>query len=135
MPPLDREVLILRHLERLSLEETAEALGITKGAASTRHTRALGRLRELLDGEREAVNDEARTARLASGSITDPVLNRLVEELVDKLQAGKTVDLDAYRLRYPEQAEKLDKLLPAMAVMAGLGWSVNPPAARGTAGD
>jgi RNA polymerase sigma-70 factor, ECF subfamily len=49
LPPLDREVLILRYVERLSLAETAEALGITKGAASTRHTRALVRLRELLD--------------------------------------------------------------------------------------
>lgn len=56
LPPLDREVLILRHLERLSLKETAEALGITKGAAATRHTRALSRLRELLDDEREAVD-------------------------------------------------------------------------------
>jgi len=49
LPPLDREVLILRYVERLSLGETAEALGISKGAASTRHTRALARLRELLD--------------------------------------------------------------------------------------
>ncbi len=53
LPPLDREVLILRYLERLSLAETAEALGISKGAASTRHTRALGRLRELLDADRK----------------------------------------------------------------------------------
>ena len=49
LPLLDREVLILRYVERLSLCETAEALGISKGAASTRHTRALARLRELLD--------------------------------------------------------------------------------------
>ena len=63
----------------------------------------------------------------ASGSLTDPVLNALLEELVDKLHAGEAVDLDAYRLRYPEQAEKLDKVLPAMVAMAGLGWSVNPP--------
>jgi RNA polymerase sigma-70 factor (ECF subfamily) len=51
LPPLDREVLILRYLERLSLGETAEALGISKGAASTRHTRALARLRELLNAD------------------------------------------------------------------------------------
>ena len=65
---------------------------------------------------------------LAFGSATDPALNALVEELVDKLQAGETVDFDEYRGRYPEQAEQLDKLLPAMAMMANLGWSVNPPA-------
>jgi RNA polymerase sigma-70 factor (ECF subfamily) len=55
LPPLDREVLILRYLERLSASETADALGITKGAASTRHTRALSRLRELLDDEQGEV--------------------------------------------------------------------------------
>jgi RNA polymerase sigma-70 factor (ECF subfamily) len=49
LPPVDREVLILRYVERLSPSETAEALGISKNAASTRHTRALVRLRELID--------------------------------------------------------------------------------------
>jgi len=72
---------------------------------------------------------------LAPGSITDPVLNALVEELVDKLQVGEAVDVSAYRLRYPGQAEKLEKLLPAMAVMADLGWSVNPPASPGSPAD
>ncbi len=51
LPPLDREVLILRYVERLSPGETAEALGISKNAASARHTRALIRLRELLDAD------------------------------------------------------------------------------------
>ena len=57
LPPLDREVLILRYLERLDVSETAQALGITKGAASTRHTRALNRLRELLDDEQEELGE------------------------------------------------------------------------------
>jgi serine/threonine-protein kinase len=63
------------------------------------------------------------------GSNTDPAFNALVEELVDKLQAGEAVDLESYRGRYPVQAEKLEELLPAIAAMARLGWSVNPPAA------
>jgi serine/threonine protein kinase/WD40 repeat protein len=66
-----------------------------------------------------------------SGSSTDKVLNALVEDLVDRMQAGETVDLDDYRLRYPEQAEKLGKLLLPMAAMAGLGLFVNPPASSG----
>jgi RNA polymerase sigma-70 factor (ECF subfamily) len=45
----DREVLVLRHLERLSVAETAEALGISPGAVKVRHLRALDRLRSLLD--------------------------------------------------------------------------------------
>ncbi len=60
---------------------------------------------------------------LVSGSTTDQVLNALVEELVDRLQDGEPVDLDDYRLRYPEQAEKLSKLFLPMAAMAGLGLS------------
>jgi RNA polymerase sigma-70 factor (ECF subfamily) len=45
---LDREILALRHFEELSNEETAQVLGIKPSAASTRHVRALKRLREVL---------------------------------------------------------------------------------------
>ncbi len=48
MEPLDREVLSLRHFEQLSLEETAQVLGITESGASRRHMRALKRLRGIL---------------------------------------------------------------------------------------
>jgi RNA polymerase sigma-70 factor (ECF subfamily) len=47
----DREVLVLRHLEELSVAETAEVLGIGLGAVKARHVRALERLRALLDNE------------------------------------------------------------------------------------
>jgi RNA polymerase sigma-70 factor (ECF subfamily) len=46
-----REVLILRHLERLSVAETAEILGIGVSATKMRHLRALERLKGLLDSE------------------------------------------------------------------------------------
>ena len=49
MEPLDREVLALRHFEELSNAETAQVLGIQKAAASNRDTRALRRLKELLE--------------------------------------------------------------------------------------
>lgn len=48
MEPLDREIVALRHFEELSNAETAEVLGIKKTTASTRHIRALKRLREQL---------------------------------------------------------------------------------------
>ena len=48
MDPVDREVLALRHFEEMTNAEVAEALGITKDAASKRHIRALVRLREIL---------------------------------------------------------------------------------------
>jgi RNA polymerase sigma-70 factor (ECF subfamily) len=50
MEPLDREVLALRHFEELSNGEVAQALGLSKTAASNRYLRALGRLKELLEG-------------------------------------------------------------------------------------
>jgi RNA polymerase sigma-70 factor (ECF subfamily) len=48
MDPLDREVLTLRHFEMLSNDETAQALGISKKAASKRFIRALERLQDIL---------------------------------------------------------------------------------------
>jgi RNA polymerase sigma-70 factor (ECF subfamily) len=51
LPERDREVLVLRHLEQLSVAQTAEVLGVSAGAVKTRHVRALERLRTLLQGE------------------------------------------------------------------------------------
>jgi RNA polymerase sigma-70 factor, ECF subfamily len=48
MDPIDREIVALRHFEELSNEETAHVLGIAPSAASTRHVRALQRLRQVL---------------------------------------------------------------------------------------
>ncbi len=45
---LDREILVLRHLEQLSSAEAAEVLGIQERAASKRHLRALQRLKGVL---------------------------------------------------------------------------------------
>jgi RNA polymerase sigma-70 factor (ECF subfamily) len=48
MDPLDREVLVLRHFEELSNNETAAVLGLQKSAASNRYVRALKRLKDIL---------------------------------------------------------------------------------------
>lgn len=48
MDAMDREILALRHFEELSNAETAQVLGIQPSAASSRHVRALKRLRETL---------------------------------------------------------------------------------------
>jgi RNA polymerase sigma-70 factor (ECF subfamily) len=53
--PRDREVLVLRHLEGLSTAEVASVLGLGAGAVMTRHTRALVRLRALLEDEPEEI--------------------------------------------------------------------------------
>ena len=48
MDPIDREVLVLRHFEMLSNEETAQVLGLKPSAASNRHLRALKRLKAII---------------------------------------------------------------------------------------
>jgi RNA polymerase sigma-70 factor (ECF subfamily) len=51
LDPRDREVLVLRHLEQLSVRDMAAALGVSEGAVKTRHVRALQRFRTLLAGD------------------------------------------------------------------------------------
>lgn len=49
LPEIDREILILRHIEELSNNESAEILGIHKAASTNRYRRALRRLKESLE--------------------------------------------------------------------------------------
>jgi RNA polymerase sigma-70 factor (ECF subfamily) len=58
MDPIDREVLVLRHFEMLSNEETARVLNLKTSAASNRHLRALKRLKEIL-AETTSLDDQA----------------------------------------------------------------------------
>jgi RNA polymerase sigma-70 factor (ECF subfamily) len=51
LPQNDREILILRHLEQLSVPEIAAILAVSQGAVYTRHLRALERLRQLLGNQ------------------------------------------------------------------------------------
>jgi RNA polymerase sigma-70 factor (ECF subfamily) len=48
----DREIILLRHFERLSNGEAAKVLGLSEPAVSMRHLRALRRLRSLLGDDR-----------------------------------------------------------------------------------
>ena len=59
-------------------------------------------------------------------SESDPILDRLIDEIARKLQAGEAVDLDQLSGRDPERAELLRKLLPSMEMLANLG-SIDDP--------
>lgn len=48
LKPHDREILVLRYLEQLGVDEIAGVLGISQTAVTSRHLRALQRLRRLL---------------------------------------------------------------------------------------
>lgn len=56
----DREVILLRHFEQLSNQETAQALGLSEPAAGMRYLRALRRLRALLDEPALQSDSEAK---------------------------------------------------------------------------
>lgn len=47
----DQELLLLRHLEQLTMAECAEVMGISENAAAQRQLRALKRLRRLLEDQ------------------------------------------------------------------------------------
>ncbi len=51
LKPHDREILVLRYLEQLEVPEIAAVLGISQTAVTSRHLRALQRLRRLLGDE------------------------------------------------------------------------------------
>jgi RNA polymerase sigma-70 factor (ECF subfamily) len=51
LKPHDREILVLRYLEQLGVAELADVLGISETAVTSRHLRALQRLRRLLGAE------------------------------------------------------------------------------------
>lgn len=48
LEPLDRAVLVMRYLDDVSVEDTADCLGVSSGAVRNRSLRALQRIRPLL---------------------------------------------------------------------------------------
>ena len=58
LPPIDREILELRHFEELSNAECAAVQGVSQKASSIRYVRALKRFRNLL--LREEAEEESR---------------------------------------------------------------------------
>ncbi|MGL4513785.1 MAG: sigma-70 family RNA polymerase sigma factor [Lacipirellulaceae bacterium] len=54
----DQEIIVMRHFERLSNTEVAQALGLSPQAASMRHLRAMRRLRTHLTDEERNLTEE-----------------------------------------------------------------------------
>ncbi len=51
LQPADREILLLRHLEQLPMNEVSTILGVTLAAAQSRYRRAIERMHDLIDDE------------------------------------------------------------------------------------
>jgi RNA polymerase sigma-70 factor (sigma-E family) len=52
LTPSQRAVLVLRYFDDLTEAETAQALGCTVGTVKSQHSRAMARLRELVENDR-----------------------------------------------------------------------------------
>ena len=64
---------------------------------------------------------------------SEAVLAEVVEEFTRRVQASEPVDVESYVQRYPEHAERLRRLLPALALLDDLGRSSSASAADGLA--
>ena len=50
LPESQREIIVMRHLEQLSVKEIAAILDVPEGSVMSRHYRGLRALRRILDG-------------------------------------------------------------------------------------
>ena len=68
-------------------------------------------------------HDSAKTNRPSA------VLDDVIEDVANRLRTGDAVDCEAILAEYPEHAESLRRLFPAIAVMADFGvFAGRPPA-------
>ena len=67
LAPKQRQVVVLRHWEQMSTEETAAALGMSTGTVKSTLHRALARLREELEREQRSGAVAAGTRTMREG--------------------------------------------------------------------
>jgi serine/threonine protein kinase/tetratricopeptide (TPR) repeat protein len=82
-----------------------------------------------------------------SASEIDPRLGVLIDELTNRLHAGERVEIEDYVRRYPDLAERIRRLIPALEIVAELKHTAvrdegpavvpapDPPPESGTLGD
>ena len=60
LPPQMRAAVVLRHVEGLSVEQTAEALGCSQGNVKSQSSRGLEKLRQSITESTASANDHVR---------------------------------------------------------------------------
>jgi serine/threonine protein kinase len=68
----------------------------------------------------------SESVRHVQTSGEDPILDALLEEFANQLEAGGPVDVDAYVAHHPERAEALRRFLPIIQVLGNLDRSGVP---------
>ena len=131
LAPHDREILVMRNLEQLPIAEIAAVLGLTEGAVKVRH---LLRPAAVAGHPGGVAMTDVPGARTDPPSGIDPILADLVEQFLQRLQAGEALDPSGFAAQHPEHAESLRQLLPALEMMADLGRSPAGTARPATVG-
>jgi tetratricopeptide (TPR) repeat protein len=68
---------------------------------------------------------------VALSASADAILAEVVAEITDRLHAGSPVDVEEHIARYPELAERLRRLLPALQIVDGVGGSAGEVSSPG----
>ena len=127
LDPIDREILSLRHFEELTLAETALALGIEEAAAAKRYIRALKTTQG--DSRRHAWRTRRVSDETAATHPADYVLlTRLADEFAARYRAGERPAVKEYIDRYPDLADDIRDLFPAMVEIEQV--KEDPPGSR-----
>ena len=127
MDPLDREILVLRHYEQMTNGDAAAALGLSlsggehalhSGSGAARGCPAHASRRRPSRRHHERAGHGTR-----SGSRSSP------KTFLERYRAGERPSITEYAARYPELADQIRELLPAL-VMIEQDLTIDPePAA------
>ena len=116
MDPIDREVLALRHFEQLTVSEAAAVLGIKEKAAGMRYVRPA------------ATQGNPHQSRRMCGAMTmsdstsgPDLFNMLADEFADRYRRGERPPLSEYTDKYPELADQIRELFPALVAIEQFG--------------
>ena len=136
MDPLDREVLTLRHFEHLNNDETALVLGLTARRApasdTSRHSSGSRRSsrRSPASKTRCEAGGRAADGDSCAASRSDPTMSpsvdqrdpveALAEEFMERKRRGEQPTLEEYVDRYPELADEIRDIFPALLMMERL---------------
>ena len=141
LDPIDREVLVLRHFEQMSNHEAAavacdpaggcEQAVCPRGRASEERSGADSGFRGGLRHERREIARPGanETVDVAFDGDREP-FERVAEEFVERCRRGESPSVAEYLERYPEHAETIRKLLPAVAMIERLGQGAAQPSAE-----